>query len=231
MPPKFVFKNFKKISGGVSAKSNTASLRASKLSPKAAATFSKAKSEGPVEINLFQYINQGGYLLPNLLEPLQSEPLWQIQLRHDAKPSLLMKTVLNFKLCLAELHNTQDEVPVNPQDLRDEGILLSIANSASTGGGPLVQWRAAFYVAGDRATLTKGLHLIHGFLNWRRNHPGDGEPAFPGSCEVQMLVPTALQQQLAQEEWVNNTHISMPPRFSPFQAAAPTGQHLTFVAE
>ena len=100
MPPKFVFKNFKKTSGGASAKSNTALLRASKLSPKAAATSSKARPEGPVEMSLVKYINQGGHLLPNLPEPLQSEPLWRIQVRHDARPSLLMKTVLNFNLYL-----------------------------------------------------------------------------------------------------------------------------------
>eukprot|EP00435_Cladocopium_sp_Y103_P059998 s247_g21.t1 len=231
MPPKFVFKNFKKTSASASAKSSSASLRASKLSPKAAATSSKAKTEAPVEMSLLKYINQAGHLLPSLPEPLQSEALWQIQLRHDARPSLLMKTVLNFNLYLAELHNTQADVPANLQDLRDEGILLSIANSATDNASPLVQWRVAFYVAGDGATLTNALHLIHGFLQWRKSHPGDGEPPFPGTCEVQMLVPTALQAQLAQEDWANNTRVSMPPRFGPFQAAAPTGHHLNLIAE
>ena len=140
-----------------------------------------------------------------------------------------MKTVLNFNLYLAELHNTQEDVPGNLQDLRDEGILLSISNSAA--GGQQVQWRVAFYVAGDRATLTNALHLIHGFIKWRKAHPADGETAFPGPLEVQMLVPTALQPEMAAEEWTNSTQVSMPPRFGPFQAAAPTGQHLTLIAE
>ena len=85
MPPKFVFKNSKKTSGSASAKSSAASLRASKLFPKAGATASKAESEAPVEMNFLKYINQADQ------SHCSRNPCGRLA---GARPSLLMKTVL-----------------------------------------------------------------------------------------------------------------------------------------
>lgn len=228
MAPKFVFKHLKKQQAAKSAA--TSAVKASQLSPKAAARSTKAPAEAPVEISVCRYISASGILLNALPEPLQEEPLHQVQLRHDAKPSLLMRAVMNFQTYLGELHGQQQDVPASLNELRDAGITLQIAGSQHEGGG-VIPWRVAFYVAGDEAALLNGLRLINSFLEWRARHPGDGEAPFPQTTSVQLAVPTALHAALSQEEWVLPTTVSMPPRFPPFQAAPPTGRALSFMAE
>lgn len=44
-------------------------------------------------------------------------------------------------------------------------------------------------------------------------------------------MPSSLYSELKEESWTHNTIVTVPPRFSPFQAAPPTGNHLRFVVE
>lgn len=227
MAPKFVFKHYLKPQA---AGKTTTNIRASQLSPKPATSASIARSEAPVEISVLQYIGQAGAIVTGLPEPLHDQPLYQVQLRHDARPSLLMKTILNFNNYLADLHSQQPGVPSSLQHLRDEGIQLQIVNSQRD-SGPMVPWRIAFYVTGDVPALVNALQLIDSFLDWRGAHVAEGEAAFPPQTQVQLTVPSSLHQALSQETWTNSTSITIPPRFSPFQAAPPSGHHLQFVIE
>lgn len=223
MPPKFVFKQLKKQPAPGAA--TTSAVRALQLSPKAASR-QKARSEAPFEISVLQYIANAGELLNFLPDDLHDQPLYQIQLRHDAKPGLLMRMIMNFNNFLAFLHTEQPQVPASLQGLRDHGILVQIA-SAQPGSGA-IPWRVSVYVAGD---ILNALLLLDTFVAWRSNHPNEGDPPFPLPVAVELAIPTTLQPLLAQQVWTCPTRVSVPPRFTPLQGAAPTAHHLTFVCE
>ena len=76
--------------------------------------------------------------------------LYQIQMKHDARPSALFDLNRSFGDFLKSMHAEDDSVPVTLQELQAAGIKLVLTDSQDPDGvGTFVQWRAAFYVVGD----------------------------------------------------------------------------------
>ena len=86
------------------------------------------------------------------------DPMWQIQLRHDARPSLLLRMLTNFNTFLAELHSQDDSVPQFLPDLARRRDSVS-------------DWK--------RSTMARCLVYVLG-------DPSDGEPPFAPNLQVDL---------------------------------------------
>ena len=89
-----------------------------------------------------------------------SRALWQVQLEHLAKDSLLANFYDRF---VAFLRDTED---LTVQDLRQGGIKLVITDTQDSDGVGFVQWRPALYTAGGDAELYNVLLLLDSFFVW-----------------------------------------------------------------
>ena len=76
--------------------------------------------------------------------------LYQVQMKHDARPSCLFDLNRSFGDFLKTVHAEDESMPVTLQDLQSSGIKLVLTDSQDPDGvGTFVQWRAAYYVVGD----------------------------------------------------------------------------------
>jgi len=76
--------------------------------------------------------------------------LWQVQIKHDARPCAIFDTVRSFNDFLKSAHDEEASVPCTLTDLqRDAGIKLVVADGQDSEGVGYIQWRVAFYVAGE----------------------------------------------------------------------------------
>lgn len=73
-------------------------------------------------------------------------PLPEVQLRREAKPSILFKLISNFNSFLTELREQQPQVPDSLCGLREAGVVVQIVNSDVGVGSPMVPWRVAVYI-------------------------------------------------------------------------------------
>ena len=75
--------------------------------------------------------------------------LYQVQMKHDARPSALFDLNRSFGDFLKAAHADNDDVPTSPQDLQQCGIKLILTDAQDPDGvGTFVHWRPAFYVVG-----------------------------------------------------------------------------------
>ena len=103
----------------------------------------------------------------------ETQRLWQVQLTHDAAPSYLIHIVEAFNRYLSSLHEAD---PENPKDLvalkKDCNVVLQITHVESNAqGAPLVNWRVAFYVVGNKDALREFVILFHGYTKFRALYP------------------------------------------------------------
>jgi len=76
--------------------------------------------------------------------------LWQIQVAHPARPSILYDMVSSFNDYLKKTRTEDDSVPGSLADLTSQcGCKLVIADSSDPENVGFVQWRSAWYVAGE----------------------------------------------------------------------------------
>ena len=95
--------------------------------------------------------------------------LWQIQIEHDARPSISVNIVNQFNEFLKENAKTSPGLPDSVQKLQAEaGIRLVLANTEDPDSiGTFVQFRVAFYVAGELDSLTNFFMLLDGYLTYK----------------------------------------------------------------
>ena len=76
--------------------------------------------------------------------------IYQIQMKHDARPSCLFDLNRSFGDFLKAMHADDESMPATLQDMQSCGIKLVLTDSQDPDGvGTFVHWRAAFYVVGD----------------------------------------------------------------------------------
>ena len=95
--------------------------------------------------------------------------LWQVQVDHDARPSISINIVNQFNEFLKDNATKSPGLPDSVQKLQqDAGIKLVLANTEDPDGiGTFVQYRVAFYMAGDAESLTNFFMLFDGYLNFK----------------------------------------------------------------
>ena len=94
------------------------------------------------------------------------EKLWQIQVDHDARPSISV----NIRRSLEEyLKDSKDGLPETIQKLQSEcGIKLTMTGKDDTDNiGCFVQYRIGFYVAGDVGSLVNFFLFFDGYLAFK----------------------------------------------------------------
>ena len=196
--------------------------KAGALQPKAAPAGSSEPREAPVQLAIIQWTR----VAHKAGESFGDEPLWQIQLKHDGKPTVSMQMIRHFGHYLTVLQESDPNIPGSIAELRDNaGIALQL-------GGGTVQWRAAWYVEGAPEALQNALRLILGFVHHRWTTTIPGERGFPGSLRIELDVDPDLvcRNELAE--------LPAPPvlvrnlALSPWSPAPPAGkQILTFQIE
>ena len=89
--------------------------------------------------------------------------LWPVQIDHDARPSISVSIVRQFDEYLKDNANTTPGMPDSVQKLQQEaGIKQVLTNTEYPDSiGTFVQYRAAFYVAGEMDSLVD-LFLLWG---------------------------------------------------------------------
>ena len=137
MPPAAF--HLKKRPSAASSKSPKASPstrpRVSQLSPKAAPHHARSTLPltADIEVSILPYPASA----QDVASSLPTEPLWQVQVQHTAKPSVLSKLLNSFTDFLTHLRRTNDEVPETIQELKR--MILSRLDGSS-GVLPSMLW-------------------------------------------------------------------------------------------
>ena len=87
-----------------------------------------------------------------------SEPLWQVQVVHDSRDSVVVNLYDKFGIFLAE----SKVLPLTLQDLREQALIKLVITGKEDpdGVGTFVRWHCAFYVAGPESALRNFLYLL-----------------------------------------------------------------------
>ena len=127
-------------------------------------------SNAPVELCVARYGEKASDFLS---EWSDNQKLWQVQLTHDATPSLAVNVVTGFNDYLSKLHSDDASMPENLVELRKGfGIVMQLTKlEPNPQNAPLKNWRVAFYIAGNSDALQEGIALIHGYIAHRAAYP------------------------------------------------------------
>ena len=94
--------------------------------------------------------------------------LFQVQLVHNCKPSLLFSFVASFNDYLKRAHDEDSDIPASISELAPLGMRLSITNEEDPDAvGTFQRWRPAWYIAGDEGSLNNFMALLDAFFVWK----------------------------------------------------------------
>ena len=114
--------------------------------------------------------------------------LYQVQMKHDARPSVMYSFINNFNSFLKKENEQNNEVPASLADLaREAYIRLVVANSEDANNYGFVPWRNAFYVCGDLESVKNFLVLCNGFFIYMK-----GQLARAESFDVEVYPSTGV---------------------------------------
>jgi len=169
----------------------------------------------------------------DIMQSLPDEPLFQVQVKHDAKPSVTNRILASMNNFLQELHTEDSSMPSTLAALRTEaGILLQITGHDDPHGAGFIPWRIAFYVVGGPSDLQNALNLLDSFFTYRKTHLTDNEIAFPNAFKVHLSIAEPLGNAVDTTQFANATTVTSPATLDPFEAAPPAGHKiLIFSAE
>ena len=219
MAPKLRFSPKKKTKQSASS---TAVPKVASLTPKAAQTIgtsSKTSATAPIELSILQYTECG----TDVLHTLPAEPVFQIQVRHEAKPSITQRLIASMQTFLTKIHEEDKTMPSSLATLRTEnGILLQITNHEDPAGIGFVPWRIAFYVVGTLQDLQNALTLLDDFVTFRKENTFEHELPFP-TLSFQIHTEESIAAALNTAALEHEVTLLKPHRFDPFDAAPPAG--------
>jgi len=127
----------------------------------------RPSTSAPVNICVYKVSENAGDLWAMYKE--SQTKLWQVQIDHDARPSISVNIVRQFDEFLKDNARTSPGLPDSVQKLQQEaGIKLVLANTEDPDGiASYVQYRVAFYVAGDVDSLANFFMLCDGYLHFK----------------------------------------------------------------
>jgi hypothetical protein len=161
------------------------------------------------------------------MQSLPDEPLFQVQIKHDAKPSVTNRILASMNNFLQELHTEDSSMPSTLAALRAEaGILLQITGHDDPHGAGFIPWRIAFYIVGGPSDLQNALNLLDSFFTYRKTHLTDNEIAFPNAFQVHLSIAEPLGNAVDTTNFANATTVTSPATLDPFEAAPPAGHKI-----
>ena len=172
--------------------------------------------EAPIQVDVRRYTEDASYFV----QTFPSDTMWQVQVVHDARPSVVYNIVRLFNEFLVETHATNDAVPGSLGTLFEQHhikLVLTDKNDPDSVG--FVQWRVAFYVAGTALNLRFALDLLDHFFRYRERTETDRPFA---RLQAVYTITTLLDTTLSANDFeVPSTVVRADVFQFPFYAAAP----------
>ena len=120
----------------------------------------------------------------------RGEELWQIQIEHNANPSVVSYVLRGLDASLRVAHAENDAIPESVRQLKElAGIHTVITKVApNPQEAPFKEFRVAFYVPGDMEQLRGFLALLDHYFVYRATHPLEGADRKPWPPRAQLDV-------------------------------------------
>ena len=130
----------------------------------------------PVVLGVYKYTDRARDVWDSVVD--ENAALYQIQIQHDAKPSICYDLYNSFNGFLAHVHEENSEVPSTLSELSKEALIrLVITNGDDPDNvGTFVRWRTAFYCAGQVEALINAFHLLDEFFVWKEQQMAKEKP-------------------------------------------------------
>ena len=130
----------------------------------------------PIIVCVFQATDLASDLWPDLNGT--DAKLYQVQVKHDASPSIVFDFLNNFRDFLKTASVSNSQIPADLKGLATAGLIKLVLTGADDPDDVgYVRWRIAFYVAGDEAALKNFFFLFDGFLIFKAEQMALATPA------------------------------------------------------
>ena len=160
-------------------------------------------TSAPVDICIYLVSENAADVWSSAYEGSQGVSVWQIQMEHKARPSVMFDLVGSWNDFLKKAHAEDESIPGSLTDLTVQcGCKLVIADAADPEAVGFVQWRAAWYVAGEETSaLDNMLALLDGWLCHKAAQAAKEQP-----FEVRLHPHTGIElggtDDFTYEHWV-----------------------------
>ena len=121
----------------------------------------------PVILGVYKYTDRARDVWDSVVD--ESAALYQLQIKHDAKPSICYELYSSFNEFLAGVHEENEDVPSTLSELARQALIRLVITNADDPDsvGTFVRWRTAFYCAGSLDALLNAFHLLDEFFVWK----------------------------------------------------------------
>ena len=164
-------------------------------------------NHAPVVVCLYKFTDEASDVW-NAYEGVAGIKLWQVQMHHEARPSILFGIVDEFNLLLRKSHAKDENIPSSLADLQQRaGIKLTLTDRSDPHEVGFIQWRVAFYVAGKSDEALKNfLFLLDDFFQMKRDAMARETPFEVVFHPHQGLDIADLEGNLAYEHYIFHKH-------------------------
>ena len=132
------------------------------LKPQRAAQ--RLPTHAPVVLCIYKYTDEAADIWASY-EGKESVQVWQVQMQHEARPSITFGIMDEFNSFLRKKHARDNCLPASLKELQEKaGIRLVLTDRADPDEVGYIQWRVAFYIAGDAGSLKNFLYLLDDFF-------------------------------------------------------------------
>ena len=134
------------------------------LTPREKTTTQRPTTNAPVNVCVYKVTDSAGDLWANFKD-VQTK-LWQVQIDHDARPSVTVRMYDSFNEFLKEQsRSSPGSVESTKQLENDAGIRLVMTNQDDPDGlGCFKQYRVAWYIAGEIDQVNNFFSLLDNYL-------------------------------------------------------------------
>ena len=194
------------------------------LPKQATTTAQRQPGFAPVTVCIYKVTDEAGDVW-SVYESQAGVQLWQVQICHDAHPSITFGIVNSFNDFLKQAHETDNALPTTLMDLRDVGINLIVSDKNDPDEVGFEQWRVAFYVAGtsEANSLQNFFFLLDDFFMYKEKAMAHEKP-FVVHLHPHIGI-TIDDADLQYEHYVNNEATTKLP-LGIFNAQPVSGKHV-----
>ena len=175
---------------------------------------------GPVELHVCRYAGCGAVLNDNFLA---GEPVDQVQVIHDAQPTITHGLTTAFNEFLADQFSTDEGGPVNVTEWEKQWrCRLVFTNKEDPDSVGYVPWRVSFYVGSGSSAVQNFLLFFDAFCHWRSTNRPAERFSKPLALIIKHEVRCALQLDAEQFECeMTAAAVDKGARLCPLQAQPP----------
>jgi hypothetical protein len=151
--------------------------------------------DSPVQIVIRKYSDDAGCFGDNFTS---GTSLCQLQLQHNAMPSVLFQLKAMLDAYFQHRHSTDPNEPETLAEMEHLlGMKLIINNNKDPDGVGYVPWRIALYVSGGITEVKNVLMMLDGFIYWRAEK--ETARPFPNALTQEVCNTTSLELSLSEE--------------------------------